>query len=494
MLLVPFNLLVGMVFWNYILTVRTDPGTTPKGWQPDLRSSEGYEVKKLTGAPRYCRTCSRYKPPRAHHCRQCKKCVLRMDHHCPWVNNCVGHFNYGHFIRFLFYVDVACSYHLAMVSTRTWQAMTANGYFAEPSTGELVFMILNYAACVPVILLVGGFSIYHFYCVSSNQTTIEGWEKDKVATLLKFPYHLGTWTNVRAVLGERAWLWCWPQRMRGSGLSFPVAEGTDRDRDHGSSMRHENGWSSTDADIDEGGTSGSRGGARLRAVEEEGEIASFAFRPALDCILTLLSPFSDPDIQFVWPPKEPGIYKDRSLAAASALQSRLQGSPWTYGNDGPNPALRTRNQSNHPPYHPAYQPPRNDSNDPDRQFDHEYDDSTSSSPSRASSDYDVDQSLGRDVRMRRGSEGWEVRPMTNEEIVARYARSRGIQRAEDEEVVPLDLEQENGWDLDLPDSMAEHEGDFVSIAPSRYNTYIPETPDSSEDEALGTHVATFADE
>ncbi|KAG8753987.1 hypothetical protein FRC12_011358, partial [Ceratobasidium sp. 428] len=185
---------------------------------------------------------------------------------------------------------------------------------------------------------------------------------------------------------------------------------------------------------------------------------------------------------------------DRSLAAASALQDRLKGSPWTYGNDGPNPTLRARNQSNHPPYHPSYQP-QNDSNDPDRQFDHEYDDSTNSSPSRASSDYDVDQSSGRDVRVRRGSEGWEVRPMTNEEIVARYTRSRGIHSPEDEEVAPLDLDgQENGWDLDPPDAFPGGESDFVEITPTRYNTYIPETPDSSEDEALGTHVATYADE
>ena len=44
--------------------------------------------------------------------------LISLDHHCPWVNNCVGHYNYGHFIRFLFYVDVACSYHLVMVTKR----------------------------------------------------------------------------------------------------------------------------------------------------------------------------------------------------------------------------------------------------------------------------------------------------------------------------------------------------------------------------------------
>lgn len=66
--------------------------------------------------------------------------------------------------------------------------------------------------------------------------------------------------------------------MRGSGLSFPVADGTGewvefhRDRIRsGSRVGRENGWSSTDADVDESGTSaiGARSGARLRSVEEE---------------------------------------------------------------------------------------------------------------------------------------------------------------------------------------------------------------------------------
>lgn len=44
--------------------------------KPDTHDGEGYEVKKLTRGPRYCRTCECYKPPRAHHCRQCNRYAL----------------------------------------------------------------------------------------------------------------------------------------------------------------------------------------------------------------------------------------------------------------------------------------------------------------------------------------------------------------------------------------------------------------------------------
>lgn len=60
----------------------------------------------------------------------------------------------------------------------------------------MLFLIFNFAACGPVWLCVGMFSCYHLYLASGNSTTIEGWEKDKVATLVrrgkihdvKYPY------------------------------------------------------------------------------------------------------------------------------------------------------------------------------------------------------------------------------------------------------------------------------------------------------------------
>lgn len=199
-----------MLFWNYFLCATVDPGRVPDSWvcgqlcdqaavfltshqRPDTNSGDGYEVKKLTGNPRYCRSCERHKPQRTHHCKQCNRYVFSLfdlesrlisccndsdacfgwvckaypyylshpdyllsDHHCPWVNNCIGHFNYGHFIRFLCYVDASCIFHLTMLTRRVFAHFDGQ-YWVEPDTLELVFMILNYTLCIPVLLAVGGF-------------------------------------------------------------------------------------------------------------------------------------------------------------------------------------------------------------------------------------------------------------------------------------------------------------------------------------------------
>ncbi|EPQ60462.1 zf-DHHC-domain-containing protein [Gloeophyllum trabeum ATCC 11539] len=366
-LLLPFNTLVGMLLWNYSLCVRTDPGSVPDSWVPDVNSGNGYEVKRLTGRPRHCRTCNKYKPPRAHHCRQCNKCVLRMDHHCPWVNNCVGHFNYGHFIRFLFYVDLACSYHLAMVTRRVFDWMDVSRW-DEPTTRELVFTILNYTACIPVILSVGAFSIYHFYCLIGNTTTIEGWEKDKVARLVrhgkisevKFPYNLGVRRNIASVLGDNPLLWCWPTVPPGTGLKYQLAESNE----------------------------------------------------------------SLPSIP--WPPEDPAHqqYSDEDHTFV------LPDSPWTYANGALNPdlrpssartrksdgGLRQRGPSSHlalPPYHPDY----NEAAYVER-------DSGFSSTSGSEDEYTPANDRQWGIRVRRGSEGYEVPMIDREGLLQRYIQNQ----------------------------------------------------------------------
>lgn len=48
---------------------------------------------------------------------------------------------------------------------------------------------------------------------------------------VKYPYNLGLYRNICAVLGRQPILWLWPQRMNGDGLSFPTKQ-FDVNNDH----------------------------------------------------------------------------------------------------------------------------------------------------------------------------------------------------------------------------------------------------------------------
>lgn len=381
-LLLPFNVVSVMLLWNYYLCIFTDPGGVPDGWEPDIGSEEGYEVKKHNGGPRFCRTCERYKPPRSHHCRQCNRCILRMDHHCPWVNNCIGYFNYGHFIRFLFYVDMCCSYHLAMVTRRVF-AFSGRYYFNEPSATELFFVIMNYVTVGPVLLTVGAFSLYHFHGLLANTTTIEGWEKDKAATLVrhgklhevKYPYDLGIWRNVTSVLGNNPFKWCCPSIPQGQGLKYQLSSGDSVESQHS------------------------------------------------------------------WPPRAPANEK---------MAFKLPDSPWTYGNGNVNPNLRPSSSDKRefygrqaytsalPPYHPDFE--ENSSPRPVQYL---------------SPDLDTDLEGYGGVKLRHGSEGYEVRPLDREDMLRRYIETQ--------------VSEEGRYHVYEPDPLSDHEYDFDSLAPCKSN-------------------------
>lgn len=81
---------------NYILCFFKDPGYIPdKILMPEDLELENDKFKEI------CKTCKKWKPPRAHHCRRCNKCVFKMDHHCYFINNCVGVRNLKIYILFL---------------------------------------------------------------------------------------------------------------------------------------------------------------------------------------------------------------------------------------------------------------------------------------------------------------------------------------------------------------------------------------------------------
>lgn len=82
-----------------------------------------------------------------------------------WVNNCIGLYNYPYFIRFLFYVDLACSMHLYLVSTC---AFSPEYLSKEVSNFDIVVLVANYVLCIPVLIAVGLFSLYHFWNMAVN--------------------------------------------------------------------------------------------------------------------------------------------------------------------------------------------------------------------------------------------------------------------------------------------------------------------------------------
>ncbi|KAG0370612.1 DHHC palmitoyltransferase-domain-containing protein [Gamsiella multidivaricata] len=301
--LVPFNIGVAFIYWNYYLACTTEPGSPPPGWgAPEVvevcEESEGRDqedrlkaetstaadaigaktdniehghstsinhkephrlnhrqknhpdpkgfkttstnlIKKKTPLPRYCRTCEAFKPPRSHHCRVCKKCVLKMDHHCPWINNCVGHYNYGHFIRFITWVSITTGSCMVLLLWRLVDAVQNETYYMYtgdgPTKTQIVFMAVNIVVDGGVLLAVGFLTIYHLWSMISNTSTIEVWEQEKVDAMIKkgkirkvkYPYDVGCLRNYRQVLGESTWFWLWPQSMVGSGTEFDVIQDKD---------------------------------------------------------------------------------------------------------------------------------------------------------------------------------------------------------------------------------------------------------------------------
>ncbi|WFD29655.1 protein S-acyltransferase [Malassezia sp. CBS 17886] len=430
------NALCAYMYYTYYWCVMEDAGGVPVAWTPDAAMErDGLEPHSVHR--RFCHKCDAFKPPRSHHCRVCRRCVLRMDHHCPWIGNCVGHGTYAHFLRFTTAVVLAGAFHLAMISLRVADWWNLSWYYRAPSTTGMVFLILNYLMCMPAVLLTGFLALYHYHLVCTNTTSVETWEKDRVArqvrrgqiAYVRYPFDLGFRRNVAAVMGANVLWWPCPAPLPGDGLSFPV------------SVRH--------------------GASRAGAV-----------------VLTAAA------AQYLWPPKDPHLRRVRRPPPSN---------PFTYGDERLNPALlgheggrsdasdvrgwdgaglRRRSPPGEDTDAASAQP------SPTRALDDAfYDSYESDDDDDGEGDGDDEYERSATVRMRRGSEGIEIIP-------PRYDRAFWLE---------FGGQQERGGECELPcDPVGMEDGAMGSprvAEPPAYSAAEPGPPGMSSGHAVGVRDA-----
>lgn len=167
-------------FSSLIVCVVRDPGPVNLHESP-VESSDDYALREaLMSGPdddemspqKWCRKCWAPKYERTHHCTQCNRCVLKMDHHCPWLGNvCVGHQTYPSFFHFIACITLFSAYVAGVGGNAFLWSFDNPGLVSNPATPIHELGLLATGTIFGLIM--GSFTIYHIYLISTNQTTLE---------------------------------------------------------------------------------------------------------------------------------------------------------------------------------------------------------------------------------------------------------------------------------------------------------------------------------
>eukprot|EP01059_Diplonema_ambulator_P004311 TRINITY_DN14008_c0_g1_i2.p1 TRINITY_DN14008_c0_g1~~TRINITY_DN14008_c0_g1_i2.p1 ORF type:complete len:492 (+),score=90.39 TRINITY_DN14008_c0_g1_i2:59-1477(+) len=218
-----------MLLWSYFVSVYTvETRRTYNPGEDELAEHGVGDLRKMFGKGwkvtandvlQYCKICSSYKEPRAHHCSQCGVCVSKMDHHCPWINNCVNARDHKSFTLFVFYVPVGCSHTAYLLFP--FASRVFNGKLTM-SVGHTIVGNWCFAMSVALVIAVTFLLKQQLDSLRHNMTQVEDYILTKAETRrsgptdiytpypFNYPYDLGTWENVKSVFGGNPLLWWFP--------------------------------------------------------------------------------------------------------------------------------------------------------------------------------------------------------------------------------------------------------------------------------------------
>ena len=154
--------------------------TFPSPHRTDAAGAGAAEAGTATTAmevpTKYCKSCTLWRPPRAHHCRVCDACIETQDHHCVWLNNCVGRRNYRLFFA---YVSSASLLALMLLGfSAAHVAIYAQNHhisFSQSLTGRvqerIAFAMMLYS--ILALPYPGSLFTYHLFLIARGETTRE---------------------------------------------------------------------------------------------------------------------------------------------------------------------------------------------------------------------------------------------------------------------------------------------------------------------------------